>query len=250
MRSSTLLTSSRRNQDVAARFGRRAAAYAEHTDLQKQVAAKLARHLPDVEQPNVLEIGCGTGHLTRQLIEKYPDGRFVISDLSEEMVRECRKQVCNGSAQRFDVLDGEWPEVDERFDVIATSMAVHWFESPLAGLERLRGLLRPGGRLLFATLGAESFSEWRAHLLAQELAVGLVDVPEWPGVIEDEKLKVRFDDAASFFRAMKGMGATQPRPGYQPMGAGVLRKALRDFDAQCAEGVSWHIVYGALSAGV
>ena len=207
---------------------------------------RLADHLPDLATPDILEIGCGTGHLTHHLLNKYPRGRFVISDLSKAMVSECRKQFTNGASRSYEIVDGEWPESEERFDLIASSMVVHWFEEPLAGLQRLQGLLKPGGRLLFSALGKDSFSQWRAHLQNNNLPVGLLNTPDWPGCIKEENITVHFEDALSFFRTMQGMGATSPSQEYKHMSVGIMRKALRGFDEQSRTGITWHIVYGEL----
>ena len=50
---------------------------------------------------------------------------------------------------------------------IVSSMTLHWLADPVASLERLRRLLAPGGVMLYATLGPDSFAEWRS-VLARE----------------------------------------------------------------------------------
>ena len=63
---------SRRSAEVATSFGARAGSYELHADLQRGVAERLARLLPPLDAPRVLELGCGTGLLSRHLIERYP----------------------------------------------------------------------------------------------------------------------------------------------------------------------------------
>ena len=61
---------SHRSAAIAARFGAKADVYEDHAGLQAAIAARLAKHLPDVDAPKVLELGCGTGLLSRHLAEK------------------------------------------------------------------------------------------------------------------------------------------------------------------------------------
>ena len=67
---------SSRSAAVTRSFGARAATYEAHADLQRDVAARLARLLPELARPRVLELGCGTGLFSRHLVARYPDGRF------------------------------------------------------------------------------------------------------------------------------------------------------------------------------
>src|SRR6476620_914412 len=74
-----------RSAAIARKFGARALVYDEHADLQRGVATRLATTLPALVAPRVLELGCGTGLFSRELIARYPDGDFVLSDLSPDL---------------------------------------------------------------------------------------------------------------------------------------------------------------------
>ncbi|MGB8709945.1 MAG: hypothetical protein WCD39_09305, partial [Methyloceanibacter sp.] len=58
--SSILRMLSNRSAAIAQSFGARAETYDEHADLQRGVARRLARLLPQLAAPRVLELGCGT----------------------------------------------------------------------------------------------------------------------------------------------------------------------------------------------
>jgi malonyl-CoA O-methyltransferase len=236
-----------RNRAVARRFAAKATGYDARAELQHKVAAGLAGFFPARTSPSVLEIGCGTGLLTRHLLERYPSGRFLVSDLASEMLEQCKARFGANPACRFAVLDGETPETGERFDVIAASMALQWFSDPLAGLERLTGLLNPGGILCFATLGPDNFPEWRGVLDAEGLPVGSVRMPVLPGIVHEEKRTVAYGNGRSFLSAMRDIGASAPRRGYQPLPAGALRRALRRLEREHGARVTWHIVYGQVA---
>lgn len=235
-----------RSAAIARKFGARAHLYDAHADLQRGVAARLASGVPPFVAPRVLELGCGTGLLSRQLTERYPDGTFLLTDLSPAMLDRCRTNL-GGTGPRltFAEMDAENPKLDERFDVIAMSMTLHWLSDPLAALERLRGLLTPNGTLAFATLSGESFPEWRDVLRFQGLPSGLIDMPALPGIVEEERIVIDKDPLA-FLRRMKAVGGLTPKPGYRPVSPAALRGAIRIAEQRYGGRITWHIVYGRL----
>lgn len=237
-----------RKRRVAARFGRQAGDYEQNAQLQRRVAETLARLLPALTGPRVLEIGCGTGFLTRHLLAAYPDGAFTVTDLSPGMLAACAANLGQRTNIRFELMDGERPPANAAFDLIATSMTLQWFEDPLASLERLRRCLAPGGRLVYAAIGPNLFPEWRVALADLDLPCGLLDMPVLPGTIAEEAEAARFADGIAFLDNLRAMGAAEPRPGYRQLGPGELRRALARWQRTSGGTASWHIVYGALGA--
>lgn len=239
-----------RNHLVAARFARAAHTYERYGGLQRDVAAKLADFLPRLDRPRILEVGCGTGFLTGHLLSRYAHGDFLVTDLAPEMVEQCRSrhQSRNGRSILFDTMDGEAPVCAGSFDLVALSMTLQWFTDPLAGLRGLTQLLKPGGRLLYAAPGQGSLAEWQAVLEKCGLARGGVEMPDLPHIMELEELTVRYESGVAFLQTLKGIGATTPRPGYLPLPAGRLRKALQRFEDEYDARATWRIVYGQISA--
>lgn len=239
---------SRRSAEIAASFGARAESYERHAGLQRAIADRLARFLPERQSPRVLELGCGTGLFSRHLIGRYPEGSFVLTDAAPAMIAECRRNVAPAGDARisFEVMDAGQAGGHAQLDLIVSSMTLHWLADPVASLERLRRLLAPGGVLLFATLGPGSFAEWRSALAREGLPSGLAEIKPLPGVIEEERLWPD-TDALSFLRRMQAVGGLTPNEGYAPLPPGALRRAIRAADTNGAP-VTWHIVYGLLNA--
>jgi malonyl-CoA O-methyltransferase len=239
-----------RNTTIARSFDDRAVDYERHADLQRSVADRLALFLPPLDSPRVLELGCGTGLLSRHLLAHYPDGKFVFTDLARTMLQQCRLNlgVQVRRRARFIQMDGSKPNASlGTFDLIATSMTLHWLSDPAASLDALRSLLAPHGILLFAALGPESFTEWRNVLEAEGLPNGVITTPPLSGIVAEERSVVDASTLA-FLRRMKRVGGTTPREGYTKLSAGQLRRAIRECDAKTGGRITWHIVYGRLGA--
>ncbi|TDD51482.1 class I SAM-dependent methyltransferase [Saccharopolyspora elongata] len=108
-----------------------------HPWLLRQVPQRCSR---------VLDVGCGTGALVRQLVERveFVDG----VDVSAEMIDQAsaRTSATNVRWLRGDVLDADLDLHPEGYDAVTALSSLH--HMPLRpGLARLASLLRPGGVL-------------------------------------------------------------------------------------------------------
>ncbi|ODA68939.1 Malonyl-[acyl-carrier protein] O-methyltransferase [Methyloligella halotolerans] len=238
-----------RSAQIAESFGARAESYERHAALQRDVAERLARRLPRLESPRVLELGCGTGLLTRLLLQAYPDGDFLITDLSPAMIATAKANIRSPAGARlaFDVMDAAHIADVGRFDLVVTSMSLHWLTDPAAALTRLRELLNPGGAIVYSALGEDCFAEWRAAVAAEGLADGIVPIAPLPGA-EDEESLVMEESGLAFLRRLRAIGGLTPREGYAPLSPGALRRVLSRLDRDHGGQVTWHIVYGRLSS--
>jgi malonyl-CoA O-methyltransferase len=247
--SSILRMLSKRSAAVAQSFGARAESYEDHADLQRAVADRLAALLPPLAAPRVLELGCGTGLFSRHLLARYPDGDFLLTDLAPSMLEQCRRNLAPEPEQRvsFDVMDAARPSTDGRFDLIAASMTLHWLADPATTVEALRGRLAPGGMLLYAAIGRHSFRQWREVLQEQGLPSGVLEIPDLPSIVDEERI-VTDKDTLGFLRRMRAVGGLTPREGYASLSPGQLRRAIRGADKKYGGRITWHIVYGRLAA--
>jgi trans-aconitate methyltransferase len=91
----------------------------------------------------ILDLGCGTGHLTAQIAVR---GAQVIGiDHSPEMIAAARRHYPH---LRFEVADGEHFHFDEPFDAVFSNAAIHWMKDQRAVAAAIRQALRPAGRFV------------------------------------------------------------------------------------------------------
>jgi malonyl-CoA O-methyltransferase len=223
---------------VADAFGR-AAHYDAHAAVQRIVAEKLAEHivtLPLPAAPRALEIGCGTGFLGLELIDRLPGAHWLMTDIAPAMVDRARQRLAGRANVSFAVVDGEAPDIAGRFDLICSSLTFQWFADLPAAIARLRRRLTPGGKLVFATLAEGSFFEWRrAH---GDLAPGTRDYPSAQALaamgldVAIETIPMAHTSAREFLRSVKGIGAGTPRAGHRPLTPRELRAVMGRFEAK------------------
>lgn len=231
-----------RRQQIGAAFAA-AHDYDRHARVQARIAQGLAARiaaLPLPPAPAVLEIGCGTGHLTAALGTKGLGGHWLVTDLAPAMVERARARLGETPQCRFAPLDGErGPDpAGAPFDLVCSSLAFQWFEDAGRGAARLMDWVHPGGWLALATLGEATFHEWREAHAALGLQPGTVPLPTprriaalFPGaqVITETETETHAD-ARDFLHALKAIGAATPAPGHRPLTPGTLRRVMRTFE--------------------
>ena len=104
----------------------------------------------------VLDIACGTGNFTRDFAKTVgPAGLVVGIDVSETMLaRAVRDTAEAGLDDRVAYVRGDASHLPFRaksFDAVCCFAALHLFADPLGALDRMMGVLTPGGRIAIFT---------------------------------------------------------------------------------------------------
>jgi len=115
------------------------------------IAADIAAAAPDGAR--VLEVGCGPGHLSIRLARQH--GLDVTGlDLDPAMIERAR-----ANADKSEDSDERWPSFligdvaalplpDESFDLVVSTMSMHHWADPTAGMAEIDRVLRPGASAL------------------------------------------------------------------------------------------------------
>jgi malonyl-CoA O-methyltransferase len=207
----------------------------------------------------ILEVGCGTGFVTKKLIDLFPERKIIVTDLSEKMLNKCEnnliKSECNLTNISFKVLDADdLPSNEESFGLIISGFTPHWFKDTSLALQNLSEKLVPGGIMLCSFPGNHSFPEWYENCLELGLphtANPLPDVEEvvvkmsmGPMQIDyyENDLYKEFESSLDFFRYLKMTGGSYSMLN-KTLGYKKFKLLLDHWDNKGNIKVKWHIVY-------
>lgn len=90
-----------------------------------------------------LDVGCGPGALTAELVARVGHGGVAAVDPSAPFVTAVRERFPGVEVQQAPAE--ELPFADGRFDATLAQLVVHFMADPLAGLREMRRVTRPGG---------------------------------------------------------------------------------------------------------
>lgn len=135
-------------------FDRSADHYDDHVAFNRAGAQRLIGALPDRDYGDVLDVACGTGFATMQLIRRHRIRSITGIDASQAMLDQFAHKLADTpdiavTLRVADVLDMGVP--DAGMDLAMCTMALHWFDDRAAAIAAIARTLRPGG--IFALLG-------------------------------------------------------------------------------------------------
>ena len=133
----------------------------------------------------VVDVGAGTGKLTRDLV---PSGAHVIA---VEPLAEMRDQLA-AAVPGAEVLAGsaeELPLADDSADAVVAASAFHWFD-PERALPEIHRVLRPDGRLATVGNGRDPYDslQQEIHALVGPYVPAAGELLSWIAVVDASPL--------------------------------------------------------------
>ncbi|MFT5485918.1 MAG: NADH dehydrogenase [ubiquinone] 1 alpha subcomplex assembly factor 5 [Paracoccaceae bacterium] len=196
---------------------RAAATFADHDFLHREIADQLADRLRDVKRDFTAALDIGGGHGTTALDPK-PD-TLVTADLSDRLLARMPGGLSVSADEEF------LPFADGAFDLIASTLSLHWVNDLPGALIQIRRALKPDGLFLAAMLGGDTLVELRrAFLEAEAETTGgtsphtspVADVADAGAllqragfalpVIDTDTITVTYSDMFALMRELRGMG--------------------------------------------
>lgn len=122
---------------------------------------EVLERLPLRGDERVLDAGCGSGRVTEMLLERLPHGEVLGVDQSRSMIEAARARL--GDRAQLQVCDLLELELAEPVDAVLSTATFHWIGDHERLFARLRGALRPGGRLVAQCGGEGNIDGLRAR---------------------------------------------------------------------------------------
>ena len=105
--------------------------------------------LPDLNGLTILDLGCGFGEHCKGFIEKGA-AKVVGIDISEKMLEVAKAENSDPKITYLNMPMEDLDKIDEKFDLVVSSLAIHYVED-FAGLTRnINNLLKPGGLFVYS----------------------------------------------------------------------------------------------------
>lgn len=161
---------------------------------------KMAAGLVDLLEAQVgqriLDLGCGTGHLTGKIAET---GATVVGvDRSPDMIRQAREAY---PKLQFEVMDARDISFAEPFDAVFSNATLHWIKEPERVISGIAKILKPGGRFVAEFGGKGNVQELTTATERAWHKLDLGDppkpwfypsIPEYAGLLEKHSLETTY----------------------------------------------------------
>ncbi|MBV8690026.1 MAG: methyltransferase domain-containing protein [Actinobacteria bacterium] len=208
-------------EQAAAWDGHEGDVWTEQADRYDRAGGRILDHFvaADLIRPadRVVDIGCGTGRVTRLVAGTAVDGSVLGIDLSSRMLELARKRTADDGLTNVTFVQGDaqvFPFEANDFDVAISSFGAMFFNDPVAAFANIARGVCPGGRLAVLAWRTLPENDWLMELRAA-LAVGR----ELPMPPPDAPTPFSLADPARvqdiFGRA--GFGAVECTPIDEPM---------------------------------
>lgn len=115
----------------------------------RKIAEGFIDWLAPPENADWLEIGCGTGALTKSVLATCVPRSILATDRSADFVAHARQDIDDARA-RFEVADAvALPFKNASVDIVTSALAMNFIPDNQQALSEMRRVLRPGGILSF-----------------------------------------------------------------------------------------------------
>ena len=247
------------------RRDRAADGMAAHGFLFREVAVRLTERLDDIKRRFLvaLDLGCHTGDVAQALGQRSAVETLVQSDLSSAMAR----QAGGPSGLALSADEEALPFAPASFDLVLSSLSLHWVNDLPGALFQIRQILKPDGLFLAAMLGGGTLAELRTAFVEAELearggagshVAPFADVRDAGNLLQRagfalpvadaETITVTYPDVFALMRDLRGMGETNAGTLQAPLHRDSLNRAAEIYRTNYADDdgrirASFEIIY-------
>jgi len=230
---------------IGQRFSAAAKTYDRHARPQLVLAQSVVSMLPEINPAQILELGAGTGQLTRLVAERFPKVPIDAVDVAEKMVAHSRTTFQHFPQINWIVADAQTYWGGKRYPLIVSSSALHWVSNLRKTCDNIFQCLEPGGTFALGMMLQGTLKE--LHGLRREIAPEKTPESTLPTYAETKAClqeagfsferrkhseeEIIYPDAKAFLRAIHEQGVTGGKVsvGNAPLSRSELSQLVADY---------------------
>jgi len=210
------------DQKIRKAFSESAVQYDVLAQLHREIGRELTAKLKEIEPSDVvLDIGMGTGWLTKRLKNYFPDSTVIGLDFATGMIEQARKQDSD-----FDIVQADaraLPFKEDTMDIITSNLAYQWMDNLMQSFKCCYSHLKNGGTLCLTMFGRQTLDElfvafeqckggkkslpFRRLASRDDIKQAVMSAGFHNVSVDYEQIKVRFPDMLALIQWIKGIGA-------------------------------------------
>ena len=218
-------------ETIKRKFTHSRVSYDETAIVQKSLCHNLIENLKAIKGAgynSILELGSGTGYLSRLLYDAFLPEKFLLMDLSGECGMKEAGFISGDIEVKIDSVERE------AFDLVVAGSTMQWFHSPSRIMAKVFSILKTGGIFALTTYLPDTFKEIR-----EQTGSGLLyySEPQWRLIAEragfeileciSETVELKFVGVKEIFEHIKSTGVNSLSG--QIKSVGEMRKLISNY---------------------
>jgi len=242
---------------VRSAFNKASSQYDEHAFLQKEIASRLDAKLEVISGKSnvILDLGSGTGLLSKQLSKRFPESQLVCLDFAHQSLAHnlANSKICADA--------NHLPLTDNSVDMVISSLMMQWCPDLKQLFSEIHRVLKNDGLILFSTFGPDTLKElkksWSVvdnethvntftdmHDIGDQMLGAGFQSP----VMEMEKLTLTYQTVTDLLRDLKVIGAqTVSARSKSLMGKDKFQLMIKMYESYRIDGklpATYEVIYG------
>ena len=251
---------------IKRQFEASASNYDNAAILQREVCDRLISRLDymQIAPQRILDLGSGTGYLTRALKNKYPKADIIGLDIAFNMAQTAKSK--NGWFKKIHYTNADCQHLPFKslcFDLILSANTLQWCENIEYALQECQRILKPSGLFLFSSFGPDTLKELKLSWAAADALPhvnSFLDMHDYGDmllhhqfdepVMDVEYLTIEYEHPKQLLKDLKMLGANNVHPERRKTltGKSKLLKVIETYEQFKRENNSYpatyEIVYG------
>ncbi len=161
-------------------------------------ATHMAEHLGLRGDEHVLDLACGTGHVSLAIARRLPRGRLTAVDFSPAMLAQARAKTHAAGLHNVDFVERDMQALASQavFDVAVCAFGIFFVEDMEAQLQLIAKTVKPGGRVMLSNFSHDYMEPLRSLMMARLGRFGVqAPPPTWLRIGSPEGCRRLFEQA-------------------------------------------------------